>query len=80
MSWLVYIINWLGHPRFQTPRAPRRKSRPALHRGRGKSSGGHRLARIDAPLPEGATGMAGVIVPRKTVNELRKLLDNPETE
>jgi len=40
---------------------------------------GHRLARIDAPLPEGASGMAGVIVPRKTVNELRKLLDNDET-
>ena len=27
---------------------------------------GHRLARIDAPLPEGASGMPGVIVPRKT--------------
>ncbi len=39
---------------------------------------GHRLARIDAPLPQGAEGMAGVIVPRKTVNELRKLLDNDE--
>ncbi len=37
---------------------------------------GHRLARIDADLPEGATGMPGVIVPRKTVNELRKLLDD----
>lgn len=39
---------------------------------------GHRLARIDAPLPDGADGMAGVIVPRKTVGELRKLLDNDE--
>ena len=37
---------------------------------------GYRLARIDAPLPDGATGMPGVIVPRKTVNELRKLLDD----
>lgn len=37
---------------------------------------GHRLARIDAPLPEGAAGMPGVIVPRKTVNELKKLLDD----
>lgn len=37
---------------------------------------GHRLARIDAPLPEGAEGMPGVIVPRKTVGELRKLLDD----
>lgn len=41
---------------------------------------GHRLARIDAPLPEGAAGMPGVIVPRKTVNELRKLLDDDETQ
>ena len=39
---------------------------------------GHRLARIDAPLPDGAQGMAGVIVPRKTVGELRKLLDDDE--
>ncbi len=39
---------------------------------------GHRLARIDAPLPEGAASMAGVIVPRKTVGELRKLLDDDE--
>ncbi|MFT6531128.1 MAG: DNA polymerase-3 subunit beta [Limimaricola cinnabarinus] len=39
---------------------------------------GHRLARIDADLPEGAEKMAGVIVPRKTVNELRKLLDDDE--
>ncbi len=39
---------------------------------------GHRLARVDAPLPEGAEDMAGVIVPRKTVGELRKLLDDDE--
>ncbi|PYE84322.1 DNA polymerase III subunit beta [Pseudoroseicyclus aestuarii] len=41
---------------------------------------GHRLARIDAPLPDGAEGMPGVIVPRKTVGELRKLLDDDEAE
>jgi DNA polymerase-3 subunit beta len=41
---------------------------------------GHRLARIDAPLPEGAASMPGVIVPRKTVNELRKLLDDDEAQ
>lgn len=39
---------------------------------------GHRLARIDALLPEGAGDMPGVIVPRKTVNELRKLLEDDE--
>ena len=39
---------------------------------------GHRLARIDAALPEGAADMPGVIVPRKTVGELRKLLDDDD--
>ncbi len=41
---------------------------------------GHRLARIDADLPEGAGGMPGVIVPRKTVGELRKLLDDDDVQ
>jgi len=41
---------------------------------------GHRLARIDAALPEGAAGMPGVIVPRKTVGELRKLLEDDDME
>lgn len=41
---------------------------------------GHRLARIDAELPSGAAEMPGVIVPRKTVGELRKLLDDDEAE
>ncbi|HHX88641.1 MAG TPA: DNA polymerase III subunit beta [Paracoccus sp.] len=39
---------------------------------------GHRLARVDAPLPVGAEEMPGVIVPRKTVGELRKLLDEDD--
>ncbi len=39
---------------------------------------GHRLARIDADLPKGAENMPGVIVPRKTVGELRKLLDDDD--
>ncbi|MEM9250182.1 MAG: DNA polymerase III subunit beta [Pseudomonadota bacterium] len=39
---------------------------------------GHRLARVDAELPEGAADMPGVIVPRKTVGELRKLLDDDD--
>ena len=39
---------------------------------------GHRLARIDAPLPPGAEAMPGVIVPRKTVGEMRKLLEDDE--
>ncbi|MEL7257747.1 MAG: DNA polymerase III subunit beta [Pseudomonadota bacterium] len=39
---------------------------------------GHRLARIDSELPDGADNMPGVIVPRKTVGELRKLLEDDD--
>ncbi|HWI29206.1 MAG TPA: DNA polymerase III subunit beta [Stellaceae bacterium] len=42
---------------------------------RAVATDGHRLARMEVPLPEGAEGMPGVIVPRKTVTELRKLID-----
>jgi DNA polymerase-3 subunit beta len=42
---------------------------------RAVATDGHRLARMEIPLPEGAAGMPGVIVPRKTVSELRKLID-----
>lgn len=35
---------------------------------------GHRLAKTDAPLPDGAQGIPGVIIPRKTVTEVFKLL------
>ena len=41
---------------------------------------GHRLARVDAPLPEGAEEMPGVIVPRKTVDQMRKLLDDDDMQ
>lgn len=39
---------------------------------------GHRLACIAVDLPEGAAEIPGVIVPRKTVIELRKLLEDGE--
>lgn len=42
---------------------------------RAVATDGHRLARVEVGLPEGAAGMPGVIVPRKTVGELRKLVD-----
>ena len=42
---------------------------------RAVATDGHRLARVEVPLPKGATGIPGVIVPRKAVAELRKLLD-----
>jgi len=42
---------------------------------RAVATDGHRLARVEAPLPDGAENMPGVIVPRKTIGELRKLID-----
>ena len=42
---------------------------------RAVATDGHRLARVEMTAPEGAAGMPGVIVPRKTVLELRKLVD-----
>ena len=38
---------------------------------RAVATDGHRLARVEEPLPEGAGSMPGVIAPRKTVAELR---------
>lgn len=43
---------------------------------RAVSTDGHRLARFEMPCPEGAEAMPGIIIPRKTVGELRKLLDD----
>ena len=45
---------------------------------RAVATDGHRLARYELDLPEGAGDMPGVIVPRKTVGELRRLLDDAE--
>jgi DNA polymerase III subunit beta len=42
---------------------------------RSVATDGHRLARMEAPLPDGAEEMPGVILPRKTVAEIRKLID-----
>lgn len=41
---------------------------------------GHRLARIEVALPAGAAGIPGVIIPRKTIAELKKLLENEVSE
>ncbi|MCH8926637.1 MAG: DNA polymerase III subunit beta [Proteobacteria bacterium] len=45
---------------------------------RAVATDGHRLARFEMPLPDGASDMPGVIVPRKTVGELRKLVDETD--
>lgn len=47
---------------------------------RGVATDGHRLARVEMPLPDGAAGMPGAIVPRKTIMELRKLVDSTEED
>ena len=47
---------------------------------RAVATDGHRLARVEVTLPEGAAGMPGVIIPRKTVQEMRKLIDETEGE
>src|ERR1700761_4453877 len=47
---------------------------------RAVATDGHRLARVEITAPEGAVGMAGIIVPRKTVLELRKLVEEGSAE
>jgi DNA polymerase-3 subunit beta len=47
---------------------------------RAVATDGHRLAQIDLPLPPGAAGMPGLIVPRKTVGEVQRLIEDSEAE
>jgi len=47
---------------------------------RAVATDGHRLAQVDLPLPSGAEGMPGIIVPRKTVQELHRLLESCSAE
>ena len=42
---------------------------------RAVATDGHRLARVEMAAPAGAKGIPGIIVPRKTVNEVRKLIE-----
>ena len=43
---------------------------------RAVATDGHRLALAEMPAPDGAAGVPGVIVPRKTVQEARRLLED----
>lgn len=45
---------------------------------RAVATDGHRLARADIDAPSGSEGMPGIIIPRKTVGELTKLVDDPD--
>jgi DNA polymerase-3 subunit beta len=47
---------------------------------RAVATDGHRLAQAELPLPPGAKDMPGVIVPRKTVSELAKLVEDGDGE
>ncbi|MBA3447721.1 MAG: DNA polymerase III subunit beta [Pseudaminobacter sp.] len=45
---------------------------------RSVATDGHRLARAEMEAPAGSEGMPGIIIPRKTVSELQKLVDDPD--
>jgi DNA polymerase III subunit beta len=47
---------------------------------RAVATDGHRLAQVELVLPKGAAGMPGVIVPRKTVGEVQRLIEDSEAE
>tara|TARA_B100000401_G_scaffold436525_1_gene380157 strand:- start:6542 stop:7669 length:1128 start_codon:yes stop_codon:yes gene_type:complete len=45
---------------------------------RAVATDGHRLAQYDIPLPQGAEEITGVIISKKTIFELRKVLDDAD--
>ena len=47
---------------------------------RAVATDGHRLAQVDLRRPAGAEGMPGVIVPRKTVGEVQRLIEDIDGE
>jgi DNA polymerase-3 subunit beta len=47
---------------------------------RAVATDGHRLAQYEFALPAGASGMPGIIVPRKTVGEVQRLIEDNESE
>jgi DNA polymerase III subunit beta len=47
---------------------------------RAVATDGHRLARVEIAAPDGSADMPGIIVPRKAVQELQRLLEDPEAQ
>jgi DNA polymerase-3 subunit beta len=43
---------------------------------RAVATDGHRLAQAELPAPKGSAGMPGIILPRKTVHELHRLIED----
>src|ERR1700694_1166479 len=66
-----YYLNGIYFHTAGTAQAPMRRA---------VATDGHRLAQLDLPLPEGAGGMPGIIVPRKTVGEVQPLIEDNEAE
>ena len=66
-----YYLNGIFVHTVETPAGPR---------FRGVATDGHRLARADTPAPEGSVGMPGIIVPRKTVGEVQRLLEDGDAD
>jgi DNA polymerase-3 subunit beta len=66
-----YYLNGIYFHIAGTPQAPTLRA---------VATDGHRLAQLDLPLPEGAGGMPGIIVPRKTVGEVLRLIEDGSGE
>ena len=47
---------------------------------RAAATDGHRLAQVEIPVPQGAENIPGVIISRKTVNQVRKLVEESADE
>jgi len=47
---------------------------------RAVATDGHRLAQVEFAAPSGTDGMPGVIVPRKTVNEVQRLIEDANAD
>lgn len=45
---------------------------------RAVATDGHRLAQVEIPIPDGAAGFPGVIIPRKTVGEIHRMVADTE--
>jgi len=45
---------------------------------RAAATDGHRLVQIEMKAPDGAVGMPGVIIPRKTVGEVQRLIEEAD--
>lgn len=66
-----YYLNGIYLHTLNTPEGPMLRA---------VSTDGHRLARAELPAPAGSEGMPGVIVPKKTVGEIQRLIEDPAAE